>query len=239
MPRRRFRVRKRPAGMSMKEHTLRVLQRAYRKRRSRRRIPTGMPSKKLVKLKYATTVALNPGSTTPDYKYFSCNGMYAPEIVGGHQPLYFDQWMSNYDHYQVIGSAIRITQVPTQNAGTAGVPCLWGCIIDDETTFSYSTSSQIIESNQGRYFRQGNNGTTGVNTAGKSPSLVRKFSAKKQLGVGTGKQEGSTSANPIDQMYFGLWCASPADTSDPAQHTFMVEISYIAVLKEPKFIAQS
>lgn len=215
----------------------RALIRMARKRRLRRRIPTGMPTKKLVKLKYATTVALNPSSTVPDYKYFSCNGMYAPELIGGHQPLYYDQWMTNYDHYQVIGSACRITQVPTSASTSA--PCLWGCIIDDEQTFSYTNAAQVIESNQGKYFRQGNNGSSGISTAGRQPKLVRKFSAKKMLGDLSDKHEGTTTSNPTDQMFFGLWCASPANSSDPAQHTFLVEISYIAILKEPKFVAQS
>lgn len=230
---------KRLRGQAGQSHSA-IAKRRYlrRKRRfQRRRIPTGMPNKKLVKLKYVSTATLNPSSTVPDYKYFSCNGMYAPEIFGGHQPLYLDQWLANYDHYIVIGSSIRVTQMPTTNV--EGTPALWGIILDDETTFSYTSAAQIIESNQGRVFRQCTNALTGTNTYGSNPRLIRKFSAKKMLGDLSDKHEGSATSNPTDQMYYGLWCASPSGSSDPGQMEFMVEISYIALLKEPKFIAQS
>lgn len=207
-------------------------------RRRRRRIPQGMPTKKLVKLKYATTVSLNASASTPNYKYFSCNGMYAPEIVGGHSPLFYNQWMSNYDHYQVIGSSMRVTQVPTGASNSN--PALWGIILDDETTFSYTNAAQIVESNQGRNFRQCQNGSSGLNTNGRNPRLIKKFSAKKHLGDLSDKHEGSATSNPTDQMFYGLWVASPdTGATDPNNMTFMVEISYIAILKEPKFIAQS
>lgn len=211
----------------------------YRNRRIAR-LPTGMPAKKLVKLKYVDNIELNPGAGAPVTHYFSANGMFDPNITGvGHQPLYFDQWMSNYEHYQVIGSSIRITQMPT--SGTEKTPALWGCILDNNTTFSYTTVEQVVEANQGKgKFRMGSaSALTGYNHKGQNPRMIRKFSAKKFLGDLSDKHEGSATSNPTDQGFFGIWCGSPANTSAPQPLQFMVEISYIALLKEAKFVAQS
>lgn len=218
----------------------RKIQRAFRRRRYRRRVPIGMPAKQKVRLKYVETITLNPGVAGVANHYFSCNGMYDPNITGvGHAPLYFSQYMSNYDHYQVIGSAMKVTQMPT--SGSDKTPAVWGIMMDNNTTFSYTDAAQIIESNQGKNrWRLGSASThASLNNNGTNPRCYAKFSAKKQLGDLSDKHEGSVTSNPTDQYFYSIWCANPGVGTDPETMAFMVEISYIAILKEPKYVAQS
>lgn len=63
---------------------VRALQRRFRRRR-RRRIkklpPVGMPSKKLVRLRYCDEIALDPVAGGIATYNFSANGMYDPDIT--------------------------------------------------------------------------------------------------------------------------------------------------------------
>lgn len=71
---------------------------------------------------------------------------------------------------------------------------------------------------------------------------TRYFSAKKFFGtkniVGKDLYRGSTSASPTEEAYFQIWVASIAG-GDPTTMNFLLEIEYIAVLTEPKFVDQS
>lgn len=205
----------------------------------RRKAPlTGFTKSKVVRLRWCEEVTLNPGVGGIASHYFHANGMYHPNITGGgtHDPLGFDQMMAGYDHYTVIGSKIKVTPVNSSN-GT-GIPGYYGVILDDNGTFTYTTSAQVIESKQGK---------TAIALSQKSingnqQSAYRSFSAKKFFHkssiVMAGTYRGSATTNPTEQAYFGLWLGSTAG-NDPNATAFMVEIEYIAVLTEPKFLAQS
>lgn len=203
-------------------------------------IPYGMPNSQMVKLKYVTTINLNPGIGQMTSHYFSANGMYDPDITGtGHQPLFFDQYMASYDHYRVVGSSCRITQLPETTNGTVN-PVMWGCILDDNTSLTYSTPAALIESNQSKSkFRIGSQVSSSAHTSGKNPRLITKFSGKKFFNTLNSTHDGTKSANPTDQAYYGIWCTGVGNVSDPPTMTFMVEISYLAIIKEPHFVAQS
>lgn len=182
---------------------------------------------------------MDPTVSTVTSHFFSANGMYDPDITGtGHQPLFFDQYMAGYDHYTVIGSRIRVTP---SNPSTADiVPLAYGCIIDDNATFTYATTDAIVESNQGRYFKLA--GPHNAPQTAYSKSLTRKFSAKKFFGtkalIGQEEYKGSASTNPSEEAYFGVWVGSIGNT-DGGNLYLTCEIEYIAVLTEPKFVNQS
>lgn len=149
--------------------------------------------------------------------------------------------MANYDHFAVIGSKIKVTALPHDNAyNTQALPLAFGVNLSDDSTFLYSTLSQIIESNQNRgTWRSANNSLTGASYKGKHPSITRKFSAKKFFqNALADSNKGTTASNPSDQAYYQVW-ASSVDSNNPSRTNFMVEIEYIAILTEPKFIARS
>lgn len=217
--------------------------RKRRMRRYKKLPPVGMPSKQLVRLRYCDEITMDPGSGQIQTYNFSANGMYDPDITAtlGHQPLYFDQYMSNYDHFTVIGSKIKVTVLPHDNAyATNAYPLAFGVNVSDDTTFQYTSLAQIIESNQNRgMWRSANNSLTGANYKGKHPQIVRKFSAKKFFqNALADSNKGTVATNPSDQAYYTVW-ASSVDSNDPARTSFLVELEYIALLTEPKFVDRS
>lgn len=223
------------------------IQRFFRNRRKYRRykkIPIGMPAKKLVKLKYVDEVQLNPLTSGIQAYYFSANGMYDPNITGvGRQPRYFDETMIGYDHYQVIGSKIKVTQVPFHNAESAvssDRPCVWGVTLQDTATLQNIDALSMIESNRNKgQWRMGSSILTGLHTKGRTPVVYRGFSAKKFLGDLSDKHEGSKTSNPSDQAFFGVWAGAPLSGVDPGTVAFIVEIVYTAILKEPTYVPRS
>lgn len=228
--------------------TNRRQRRNNRKRRTtkvtkRSRLPAlGMPSKQLVRLKYVDEITLDPSAGGIATSVFSANGMWDPYIgAGGHQPLYFDQYMANYDHYSVLGSKIKVTPLPNDSQyATTSTPGAYGVIVDDDVTFSYTSLAQIVESNQSRgKWRMYSNKLTGANTSGKRPTIVQHFSAKKMIADPLGdSNKGTVASNPSDGVFYQVWTSS-VNANDPVPCSFLVELEYIALLTEPKFIAQS
>lgn len=214
----------------------------YRHRR-KRLPPLGYPRKQMVRLKWVEEIVLDPVAGGISTYILSANGMFDPDITAalGHQPLYFDQYMAGYDHYTVVGSKIKVTPLPFDSQySTAATPGAYGINLQDDTTFNYTELAQIVESNQNKgNWRMYSNSLTGANTKGRSPSITRKFAAKKFFQKAlTDSNKGTIATNPSDQAYFQVW-ASSVDVNNPARTAFLVEMEYIALLTEPKFIARS
>ena len=95
--------------------------RRRRRRRNKRRLTAGgFPIKKLVRLKYVQQFQLDPAAGGFTSFQFYANGLYQPPVSApDHQPLTFDQWMSIYTQYAVVGSKITVEFV---NAGSASAP---------------------------------------------------------------------------------------------------------------------
>lgn len=183
---------------------------------------------------YDRALTLTTGTSgTAAYHIFSVNGLYDPDITGvGHQPLGFDELMNMYDHYTVIGARIR---VDFQNTSAVdAVQC--GILVDDGTTPSTDTRV-IIENGLGKNMILGPEGQ-----ANSSRSMVLNCNPSKRLGISKPLAEkdirGSSSANPTEQCYFGIWAADPAGSSG---HTvnFNVTIEYVSILTEPKQMSLS
>lgn len=96
---------------------------ARRRLFSRRRMPIyrrvpmhagAFPSIKRVKLKYITTVNLNPTAGSSAVVHFRANSVYDPEYaIGGHQPMWSDVYASIYENYRVYFCKINV--VPCDN----------------------------------------------------------------------------------------------------------------------------
>lgn len=240
MQRKRFRARRSHGGRMVRRRRGR-----YRKARLTKRLPalTGFPNKKLVRLRYTETVQINPGIGSIASYYFCANGMYDPNVTGtGHQPLCFDQWGTIYDHYYVLGSKIRATFIN----GSAGElsPGAFGIILDDNATFTYGTTDEVLESKQGA----GAVILAGATTNGRTRSATKTFSHRKFFGskhlIGQEQYKGNFGvagtggANPSEKANFGVWCGAISG-NDPDSMGFIVTVEYIALCTEPKFISQS
>ncbi len=165
--------------------------------------------------------------------------MYDPQFaVGGHQPLGFDQNMTNYTYFTVIGSRIKFTYVPDAAAGA--IPGYFGCFVDDDSSIQYLTATEILESKQG----MAKTAIAGSGSAsGNVPVSTRsRFSAKKAFGskkvLTNLDYAGTKIAPPTIQRYYQLWIAAIGG-NDPDSMNFLVEIEYLAILTKPTFMAPS
>lgn len=210
------------------------LRRKKYKRKKNKIIRSLTPRTKLVKLRYADTIAMNPGASGALNRYqFRANGMYDPDITsGGHQPLGFDQYMSMYNHFTVISSKITVTIPSTE--GT--YPSTFTLYLSDDATTAFTSQGEIIEQP----------GTVYKVTSGKhiNPIVLSKtFNAKKDLGVSKPLSEtairGNASADPTEIGVFNLFMQSLDPTIDLAIIYAIVTIDYVAVLTEPKELGQS
>lgn len=158
------------------------------------------------------------------------NGMYDPNLTGtGHQPMYFDQMTALYDHYVVIGSKIKIIVPPN------GYNMVFGIMLNDDTTTIPTSFDGMAEQTQANY-----KVCNAVNT---TPSVFTyKWSAKKIFGgaiLNNTLLQGTAATNPAEQSVYTLW-AQPLNKADTTgTYTSMLEIEYIAIWTELKYIAQS
>lgn len=196
--------------------------------------------KQMVKLNYVETISLDPGAGLAADYVFSANGMYDPNISGiGHQPLGFDQWMTFYDHYTVVGSKISVTLHSSGDTNIASNSGYIGLLLMDSSTSQTGTSHDyLIEQGKTSYKPYGESSSSGGIV-----KLFRKMGTKKFFGrknvMDNSDLRGSASANPAEQNYWHLW-VSPINLSyDPVAVYITVKITYTAILTEPKVLAQS
>lgn len=191
---------------------------------------SGLPKKIVVTHKYNEFVQLYNVSGVTQHYMFSCNGMYDPNLSAtGHQPLYFDQFVSLYDHYTVIGS--KITWKIAQNNVNQYVTkvALW--INDDVTTTpTYEALSEQAGSKEL------------IIPAGSTDVYTRtmNWSAKKSFGgaiLGNSLFRGTSTTNPSEVSVFQISAYQPA--ASPIALDVDVTIEYIAVWTELKDIASS
>lgn len=221
------------------------MSRRFRKRRPvrrarfrmSRRLPLGgFAASKVVRLRYAENISLNPTAGAVAAYYFSANGLYDPNITGtGHQPNGFDELMLHYNHYRVIGSKITVNYA--QNASQAVIestnPGLFGvALVPDATSLSaYTRTYEIIES------RVGNRkyGYAGDSQANMKKIVRNSFSHRKffKTKIWDDKFRGNSAANPSEQAYYGVWFGAPDGSLDPGITNFMIVIEYIAIMNEP------
>lgn len=202
----------------------------------------GFPDKKLVRLRYSTVISLNPAAGSLTSYKFSCNGMYDPDVSGaGHQPMGFDEWMSVYRRYTVLGSKIDMRHVPTTYV--ENFPAAFGVLMSRETAFPYTSLDAIVESGfSGTNYRLA--GAPLTSRAQKSNSVSRTMSTKKVFGVsdlvGEDDYGGNTSTNPTAQVFFYCWCGDPTGTTiDCPAYSFRVTVDYIAICHNKRILGQS
>jgi len=192
----------------------------------------GFPKKMQMTHKYQGSVPLAGISGAFVSWNFSANSLYDPDQTGvGHQPLYFDQMSALYDHYCVIGSKISINIIPTNGSyGSAAM----GVFINDDTSVTPTSFPAAIEQSLGTHRYIAYNNTKPIR-------FTAKWSAKKVFGkdvLANTELQGTPSSSPTDQQFFTLWSQS-IDGVTTAQFWAEVVITYIAVWKELKDVAQS
>lgn len=196
-----------------------------------------VPASKLVKLKYVGTRQLNADVSTVSSYVFSANGLYDPDITGlGHQPMGFDQWMTFYDHYTVIGSKITVKALNTGAAATDSQ--VIGITLHDNPVGGASTEINMEQATSSWKVLPPM-GTANATILRKGFSAKRFFGRPKSAIVNSSDFRGTNAANPTEGSYFIVWAGGLIPTDNPSQTNLLVTIEYTAVFNERKELAQS
>lgn len=205
----------------------RVYKPRYKRYRSIRTVNSPFPLTTRKKLYYYDELTLNSAGTVA-YTSYGANCLFDTYLgTGGHQPMGFDQVMTLYNHYEVLGAKITVKFLPNGDQWYCGVA------IDDDTAYTGAlTTAMEQRGTKAKYM--------GVNATG--PVIISKYySQRKMFGKsarGTDNQKGTAAANPAEQAVFQIWQAGVA-SADPAACVILVELQFYAQFTELKTLAAS
>ncbi len=201
------------------------------KRSYRKPLPTMAPRSKLLKLRYGFfDIALSSNIGSVGGHIFRANSIQDPDQTGiGHRVRGFDQWMTFYDHYCVLGSKITCNYAYEKAGNTTSPSGMISMLIKD--SFVVPTSTNVVQ--ESRYVK-----TRIINNQIGSKRIVSSFSAKKFFGRRKGtllndaRLTGTDTTDPAEEVAFILtYTALNGNTSLVFCSGY---IDYIVVLFEPK-----
>lgn len=196
----------------------------------------GFPVNKIVKMRYVTSIRMDPAAGGSALFRFRANSINDPDETGaGHQPLGHDQWAQFYNHYIVVGSKITAKFTATTASETSALCAVY--LSDDP--FTPTTALEVIE--QGlAHWKSGCLSTNGQSAM----SVVNTFSAKKFFNLTDVKDNAARigsyfDGDPNDQAVYTLYYAALNGLADLTAIDVLVTIEYSCVLSEPKSLAVS
>ena len=194
-------------------------------RRAGASIGVGFPEKMRSTLRYFAVVDLGAATFSTTKNFFSANGMFDPDLTNvGHQPLGFDQLMTIYNHYVVLGSKIKVTFFGREDTNASGSAVV-GIYADDSAANSL-TSESLVEGSGTRKW--------GVVTASDQKLTLRdSYTSNVVFGnapLSDLTQRGTPAANPSEVHAFCVWATNEATTTESVYAA--VEIEYDAVFFE-------
>lgn len=193
-----------------------------------------MPTTWITTHRYCQVVSLDPSQGVAAAWAFAANGLYDPDISGtGHQPMGFDQMTTFYNHYEVIGSKIRM--FPHLTGEGAGFN--YGIRLDDNGVLATSDFNGVLE---------GSN-TNWKSYAGPYTSrqdgfeVINSFSRSRFFGEKSGDREtwGDVTSNPTDVAYYLVFLSPLTSLQNIGAVPITVTIEYIVKWHEPKDLGMS
>lgn len=187
------------------------------------------------RLTYTSRFALTPTvADTLTTHLFACNGLYDVNITGtGHQPLGFDQFMSIYNHYEVLGSKC-VVDFNVKGTSTATAAVVVGVHVNDDNIIHSNNLNQMIENGKVRYKTL----SLEKNTA----RLVCKWSQKKTFGTtarGNNEMRGTGSSNPSEMSKFAIFTQAMDHLSIGDTVACMVRLTFFVKFSERGDLSQS
>lgn len=192
------------------------------------RMGLGFPKMLQAKLKYVDYATLSSSAAQNAIWVFSCNGMFKPNTsASGHQPMYFDQYMTMYDHYTVLSSFIRVTFIPN----TQELMCT--VTVDDDSSPAGTAGTVLAERSPSTNLV--------INSQSSPVSITKSWDGKKMFGgdlLDNDNLQGTSAANPSEISSFIVSLNSPTAAAITATEIY-VEIWYTAQFDELISIGQS
>lgn len=202
----------------------------YRRRRIRNLgVPSGIPTRRRVSMRYCEAFALTCTSGVLTSHLWSANSVYDPNVTGtGHQPISYDSMSALYNHYTVVGAKIRFTI--TDSATSHSSPGRCGVYLTDAPTPPYVSGASYIEAKKGAY-RLITGGQRGVVTCTGYYSPKQFFNIK-DIKDNRDTIGSSISSNPTENAYFLTWYEITDGSTNAVQ--CQVVIDYIVDFSEPR-----
>ncbi len=212
----------------------------YRKRKRQpkaklvKSIPFILPSTHLCKLRYNTNLNMDASTGSTAFHLMRANDLYDPDATGiGHQPLGFDQLMTLYNKFVVLGSIIKCN-FTTQSTGATAVQYVG---VFPTTDSSINADPHILMEQKGIKKK-----LLGPYDSGSYPIVTSSYSAKRWWGgkvtSNTG-QSGTDSSSPSDIVNYAVWCGAVTSTVSPAVCYANVTIEYVVLFKDLKSLVGS
>lgn len=198
------------------------------------RIGNGFPKMIKMRMHYIDNFLLSGiASGTVGTQQFIINGLYDFDYTGtGHQPFYFDQMMSLYDHYCVLGAKITVSFT-----NTSAQPIVVGGYINDDTAISAPTLVTFQEEPFSKYRLIPNGNNNRVNLTWKW-SAKKFFTGRSSSILADTELQGTASANPVENSVLSLYYRN-TDITLPTSVSYTVRADFIVVFKELKDITGS
>lgn len=195
------------------------------------------PKKALIKFRYTDQLLLDAAIGGTALHTFRANSLFDPDHTStGHQPLGFDQWMTFYNRFTVIGA--KITAVFATNDAANNTALQVSGIILRNTTGALGSTDQIMEQPDCNYKYLGQpTSANGIVRVSKSFSAKKWFTVKDVLDEDD--LSGDASTDPVEQAYFTVWTGAQVLTTNPQPVAVNVIVEYVAVLHDPKLLSQS
>lgn len=215
-----------------KTYRKRARRKTYRKRKKYAIMRSPISRKLVTKMKYSEGMTINAPSGGVGTYVFRANSLFDPDYTtAGHQPRGFDQLMTLYDHYTVVGCKISVDFV-TQSESSTGQNICGVALRDDFPPEAYLNGYL-----EGSYVQHR------LSPTNQNPvRITYRCNPNKFLGrsnpLSDPELKGSATANPGEVAYWHVFCGSPNE-SDAGVCTVLVNLEYIAVLHEPKNPGQS
>lgn len=185
---------------------------------------------------YTQNISVNPAAgVTPAVQIMDASGMFDPDLTGtGHQPRGYDEMMTLYAHYTVIGCKISVTFVNASNA--TGQNAICGITLSRNNS-ALGNVTDYQENSYSKFV------VLGQSNGPKAPTIVYNSNPPKFLGISSPMSNslvrGSVSAVPQERAFYHIWVA-PTDANINLDGVdLIIKMEYISVLTERKNIAQS
>lgn len=183
------------------------------------------PPKMRVRLVYGEQFTLDPGASgVPAQQVWRANDCYDPDFTGaGHQPRGFDQWMALYGTGQVIKSTITINLA---SAAAQTEPYHVALFTDTESTARNQQDVMENHKTVTKLIPQGASGEGAI-------VLKENYMWKQYYDVTTASLKFTSSASPGNVVFYSLWAAPIATTSNLASLAGTVRIEYDVIFEDP------
>lgn len=179
-------------------------------------------------------VALNPAVGAAANYFFNWLGLYDCNYTGaGHQPMGYDEYMSIYHHYTVIGAKCTayFKNTDTNSEQFAGVSLT-------ATPDAKIVPTQLMENGMGKWVHLGPSGEGAEMGSVTVPVSTKRFFAHRSIMTGS-QFKGSTSANPAEDAYFLIWAGPNKTSVDAGAVNVTVVLEFVVVFHEPRYLSQS